>query len=135
MSDPGPAAPIIRVIAAVVTRDERFLICRRPLHKRHGGLWEFPGGKCEPGESDLATTARELREELAVEVLGIGDPLFAVSDANSPYQIVFIPTTISGDPRCEEHMALAWLPFEEMATLPLSPSDRRFVEFMLAHRA
>jgi hypothetical protein len=47
-----PSMPI-RVLASVIERDQRLLVCRRPLHKRHGGLWEFPGGKVREGESDL----------------------------------------------------------------------------------
>src|SRR5690606_20769929 len=62
----------IRVLAAVIRRDGRWLVCRRPAHKRHGGLWEFPGGKLEPGESLLEAATRELEEELAVRVTGVG---------------------------------------------------------------
>jgi 8-oxo-dGTP diphosphatase len=43
--------PVVRVLAAVIERDGKYLICRRPQHKRHGGLWEFPGGKFEAGET------------------------------------------------------------------------------------
>ncbi len=49
----------IRVLASVIERDHRLLVCRRPLHKRHGGLWEFPGGKVREGESDLEAARRE----------------------------------------------------------------------------
>jgi len=62
----------IRVLASVIERDQKLLVCRRPVHKRHGGLWEFPGGKVQKGESDLEAARRELREELAVEVTGVG---------------------------------------------------------------
>jgi 8-oxo-dGTP diphosphatase len=62
----------IRVLASVIERDHRLLVCRRPLDKRHGGLWEFSGGKVREGESDLEAARRELREELAVEVTGVG---------------------------------------------------------------
>jgi 8-oxo-dGTP pyrophosphatase MutT (NUDIX family) len=48
------------VVAAVIERDGRLLVCQRPAHKRHGGLWEFPGGKCDPGESDAEAARREL---------------------------------------------------------------------------
>ena len=63
---------LVRVIAAVVWRGDRLLVCQRPAHKRHGGLWEFPGGKVEAGESDAAAARRELREELGVEVTAVG---------------------------------------------------------------
>src|SRR5215218_9542027 len=127
-------AASVRVIAAVVSDGDRLLVCQRPLHKRHGGLWEFPGGKCEPGESDAQVAARELREELGVSVLAVGDEELAIHDPGSPYEIVFVPVTIAGEPVCHEHTALAWGTPAELARLPLAPSDRRFVEHRLARR-
>ena len=62
----------IRVLASVIQRENRLLVYRRPLHKRHGGLWESPVGKVREGESDLEAARRELREELGVEVTGVG---------------------------------------------------------------
>ena len=123
----------IRVVAAVVTRDDRFLVCQRPSHKRHGGLWEFPGGKCEDGESDADAIRRELREELGVEAAIVGDEELAIEDDGSPFLIAFVPVAITGAPACHEHAALAWGTLEELATLPLAPSDRRFVEYRLRH--
>jgi len=117
-----------RVLAAVVRRGETFLVCQRPAHKRHGGLWEFPGGKQEPDESDEDTARRELREELGVEVTAIGTEDLAVGDPGSPFLIAFVPTTIAGEPTCHEHSALRWATLDELATMPLAPSDRRYVE-------
>ena len=128
-------AGTIRVVAAVVARDGRLLVCQRPAHKRHGGLWEFPGGKCEPGESDADAVARELREELGVAVVAVGAERFAVRDAGSPFLVAFVPVEIAGEPVCHEHTALRWATPDELAALPLAPSDRRFVEWRLAsHR-
>ena len=121
----------IRVIAAVVEREEHFLVCQRPPHKRHGGLWEFPGGKCEPGEADTDAISRELREELGVEVLAVGSEAFAIDDPDSPFRIAFLPVAIKGEPVCHEHTALRWGHLAELAQLPLAPSDRRFVESRL----
>lgn len=132
---PSPRDHPIRVIAAVVARGDALLVCRRPPHKRHGGLWEFPGGKCEPGESDEETARRELREELGVDVLGTGAEEFAIEDPGSPFHIAFVPTRISGEPTCHEHTALAWATLAELAALPLAPSDRRYVEFLAARGA
>ena len=64
--------PPIPVVAAVVRRGSRFLVGRRPAHKRHGGLWEFPGGKVEPGENEQTCLKRELSEELDIEI-EVGD--------------------------------------------------------------
>lgn len=125
--------PPIRVIAAVVARGDRLLVCQRPLEKRHGGLWEFPGGKCEPGECDADAARRELREELGVEVVAVASEEFAIVDPGSPFLIAFVPVTIAGEPTCHEHMALTWGTPAELARLPLAPSDRRYVEHHLAH--
>jgi mutator protein MutT len=123
---------LIRVVAAVIAHGDRLLVCRRPLHKRHGGLWEFPGGKCESGETDAEAVQRELREELGVEVIAIEPPEFTILDVGSHFEIVFVPATIEGTPVCHEHIALHWGRPDELAQLPLAPSDRRFVEARLA---
>ncbi len=122
----------IRVVAAVITRGNRHLVCQRPPHKRHGGLWEFPGGKREPGESDAEAVRRELQEELGVEVLAVEVEEFAVTDFGSPFLVAFVPVRIAGEPTCHEHSALAWGTMQEIAELALAPSDRRYVEFVLA---
>jgi mutator protein MutT len=122
----------VRVIAAVTKRDDRLLVCQRPAHKRHGGLWEFPGGKVEPNESDESAARRELAEELGVYVESVAEPDFSIADPDSPFLIVFVTTAITGEPTCHEHTALAWLTPPELLNLPLAPSDRRYVEFLLS---
>jgi mutator protein MutT len=124
--------PPIRVIAAVVARGAELLVCQRPLHKRHGGLWEFPGGKCEPGESDTDAARRELREELGVEVVSVGAPELVVRDPGSTFAIVFVPVEIAGEPTCHEHIALVWERPADLLDRPLAPSDRVFVEHRCA---
>jgi len=123
---------VIRVVAAVVAREGRCLVCERPAHKRHGGLWEFPGGKLEPGEDILAAARRELHEELGVEVTEVGPALAAFQDPGSPFRIEFHPVAIQGEPACLEHARLLWLPPGDLAALPLAPTDRRFVLEILA---
>jgi mutator protein MutT len=133
---PDPVASLtparVRVIAAAIRRDDQLLVCQRPTHKRHGGLWEFPGGKVEPNESDESAARRELGEELGVHVDSVAEPDFSIADPDSPFLIVFVPTTITGEPTCHEHTALAWLTPTELIDLPLAPSDRRYVELLLA---
>jgi mutator protein MutT len=124
----------IRVLAAVITRADRYLVCQRPADKRHGGLWEFPGGKLETGEKDADAARRELREELGIEVTEVGGELFASHDAGSPFLIAFVPVDIAGEPACLEHSALAWATAEELLEYALAPSDRRFSEWMVAQR-
>ena len=88
----------IPVVAAVVLRDGRYLVGRRPAHKRHGGLWEFPGGKVDVGESMLEAARRELAEELSVSTNGIGRTLFSSRDGDAPFVIHFVEVEIDGDP-------------------------------------
>lgn len=124
----------IRVLAAVIQRNQRFLLCRRPRHKRHGGLWEFPGGKVKEGESDLEAARRELAEELGVHVTAVGPVELSVQDPGSDFVIEFLPVTIEGEPQCLEHMALAWEEEEKLPGYDLAPSDRRYVEGRLGER-
>jgi mutator protein MutT len=121
------SAASVRVVAAVVRRYGRLLVCQRPAHKRHGGLWEFPGGKLEPGESVFDGARRELAEELRVTVRTVDEaPELSVADPGSEFVIEFHGAEIDGDPRCIEHTSLAWVTPEQLLTLPLAPSDREF---------
>jgi 8-oxo-dGTP diphosphatase len=122
----------IRVLAAVVQRGGRFLVCQRPPHKRHGGLWEFPGGKLEVEESLLDAARRELSEELGVQALAVEQPLLSIADPGSVFVIVFVPTIIDGEPTCLEHSELRWALLAELPALALAPSDRRFVDYLLS---
>ena len=116
-----------RVIACVVTRGDKLLVCQRPLHKRHGGLWEFPGGKVHPEETDAGAAARELAEELGVQLRAAQDVAFEMADPNSPYLIAFIPVVIDGEPSCREHSDMRWDKPADLLALPLAPADRAFV--------
>jgi mutator protein MutT len=120
----------IRVVAAVIERNGRYLVCRRPAHKRHGGRWEFPGGKVEDGESDLEAVRRELAEELRLDVRAIGAIRFTLRDPDSPFVIHFAEVDAAGEPVCLEHTALMWATPEEVCRLPLAPSDRQFAEHL-----
>jgi mutator protein MutT len=122
---------MVRVVAAVIEHDGKVLVCQRPSHKRHGGLWEFPGGKVERGENDFEAVARELAEELGVRVRRVGRAAFSCADPGSDFVIEFLPVEIEGEPVCLEHEALAWAGDGELLSLALAPSDRRFVRFRL----
>jgi len=122
----------IPVVAAVIARDGRYLVGRRPPEKRHGGLWEFPGGKLDPGEDWLAAVRRELREELRMEARALGALLLEVHDPESPFIVRFVEVDAVGEPAPVEHSSVGWFTPEELATLRLAPADARFVSRLRA---
>jgi len=121
-----------RVLAALIARDDRWLLGLRPSEKRHAGRWEFPGGKVEPGESDAEAMARELREELDLTLVALGAERFVQRDGDSPFEITFVEVEVTGTPRALEHVALAWVSAEEFVSYPLAPSDLACAR-LLAH--
>lgn len=125
-----PSVPYQRVIACVIRDGDRYLVCQRPAHKRHGGLWEFPGGKAEPNESDEHAAARELDEELGIELVRASAAVFEIADPASEYLIAFVPVEIRGDPQCLEHSRMTYGAPAELLELPLAPCDRAFLEFV-----
>jgi mutator protein MutT len=114
---------VTRVVAAVVSRGDYLLICRRPIGKRYGGCWEFPGGKCLPGESDAAAIKRELNEELGLTTVTADRLILEVEDTASDTLIAFYDVAIAGDPVCIEHEEIRWASAAEVSQLPLAPSD------------
>ena len=113
----------VAVIAAVIQRGDKYLLGQRPESKRHGGLWEFPGGKVHDGETRLEHIRRELAEELALKVVRSERLLFSVVDKGSPYVIEFVETIIEGTPIPYEHSEIAWLTIGELDELRLAPAD------------
>ena len=116
---------MIDVVAALVREGERFLICQRPRDKKRGLLWEFPGGKVEPGESHAQALMRECREELAVEV-AVGDLYFTAEHVYPDIHIrlcLYEAHIVRGalDPR--EHEATAWITPEEIGGYDFCPAD------------
>ena len=118
------------VIAAVIERNGRYLLCQRPTHKDQGALWEFPGGKVETGETLFDAAKRELHEELGVKVKAVGDVRLKIKDPESGFVVNFVDVEVDGDPRLLEHMALNWITTEALLDLPLAPSDRKFAEHL-----
>lgn len=121
------SAPI-PVVAAVIQRGGRYLLGLRPPSKRHGGLWEFPGGKLRPRESTLDGLRRELAEEMNVRCVGMGAVRWTAADPGSPFVIEFVEATIEGEPVADEHDALGWFTPDELAAMPLAPSDAAFAQ-------
>ncbi len=124
---------LIRVVACIIERHGRLLVCQRPVRKRHGGLWEFPGGKLEEGETALDGARRELGEELDLKVSRVWPVEFAMVDPGSEFRIEFVPAEAEGEPRCIEHTRIAWVEEARLLELPLAPSDLAYVRFRTGH--
>lgn len=125
------STPILVVAVALVDRDDRILLQQRRLTSEHGGLWEFPGGKVEPGESPQMAILREIDEELGVRL----DPasLFPVSfasDAEAPRPpgrayviLLYTCRRWEGEIECRDGEALGWFQTGELARLSMPPLD------------
>jgi mutator protein MutT len=119
-------------VAAVLRRGTAYLLGRRPEHKRHGGLWEFPGGKIHAGEDDLAAARRELAEELGLRVTAIGGILYIAADPGSAFEIRFVEVYAEGEPEAMEHSEIRWADAAELLRMELAPADARFVRERLS---
>lgn len=126
------SADKVHVVAAVIRRDGRYLLCQRAPGKRHGGLWEFPGGKLEAGEDHLAAARRELREELDLEVRAGGELLHSEVDPASSFVIDFVAVEVEGEPRCHEHAACRWVDVQQLPQLALAPADAAYARCLAA---
>lgn len=111
------------VAAALIDHDGRWLMQQRPYGKRHGGLWEFPGGKVEPGEEPVAALVRELAEELDIAVSRESlEPVSFAHDAPVT-MLLYRCRSWTGTPRPLAAEALRWDTPTLLATLPMPPVD------------
>ena len=95
------------------------------------GFWEFPGGKCEPGESYAACLARELREELAVDA-AIGAPLLTTSHQypDRRVELHFLRCELRGEPAPQQGQALRWIMRDNLAALEFPPADEELIRLL-----
>jgi 8-oxo-dGTP diphosphatase len=119
------------VTAAVIDREGRVLVTRRLKGTHLEGFWEFPGGKCEPGESLESCLRRELREELAVDAI-IGGELLSTTHVypERKVELHFFSVTIDGDPVAQLGQQMQWIRREDLATLRLPPADDELVALL-----
>jgi 8-oxo-dGTP diphosphatase len=118
---------VLVVACALVDSDGRILIAQRPPGKKMAGLWEFPGGKIEPGETPEATLVRELREELGIETKSAClAPLTFASHAYDDWHLLmplYVCRRFEGIPQPREGQALKWVRAKELRQYPMPPAD------------
>ena len=121
----------IVVTAAVIERDGRFLVTRRPAGVHLEGCWEFPGGKCDVGESLHACLVRELLEELAVDAI-IGDEILSTSHTypERRVELHFFSVSLRGEPVPQLGQEMQWIRREDLASLTLPPADDELVALL-----
>jgi 8-oxo-dGTP diphosphatase len=112
---------------ALVDADRRVLICQRPEGKQLAGLWEFPGGKVEPGETPEAALIRELREELGIETKeACLAPLTFASHSYDSFHLMmplWVCRKWQGIPQALEHAAIKWVRPRDLRGYPMPPAD------------
>ena len=117
------------VVAALIWDENRFLACQRPTHKARGLLWEFVGGKVEPGETKKQALIRECQEELAVTV-AVQDVFMEVDHVYPDLTVhltLFNASIAEGIPQKIEHNDLRWITVEEIDQYEFCPADEEIL--------
>lgn len=118
------------VVAALIWDNDKFMICQRPAHKSRGLLWEFVGGKVEPGETKEQALIRECREELAI-TLDVGNPFM---DVVHEYPDLTVHLTLfhakiqEGIPQKLEHNDIRWITVDKIDHFEFCPADEEILE-------
>lgn len=118
------------VVAALIWKGSQFMICQRPAHKARGLLWEFVGGKVEPGETKEQALVRECWEELAVTVQ-VGEIFMEVTHEYPDLTVhltLFHASIQEGTPQLMEHNDIRWITVEEIDQYPFCPADEVILE-------
>lgn len=132
MTDTLPT--VLVVAAALIDTDGRVLIAQRPEGKALAGLWEFPGGKIEPGERPEQALIRELREELGIDVnAACLAPFVFTSHAYDSFHLLmplYLLRRWSGTVQRREHAALKWVKPSQLSHYPMPPADEPLVAWL-----
>ena len=118
------------VVAALIWEGDRFLACQRPAHKARGLLWEFVGGKVEPGERKEEALIRECREELDITIA----PRDVFMEVIHEYPDLTVRLTLfnasiaEGSPKLLEHNDLRWITVREIDSLEFCPADEEILK-------
>ena len=128
--DPGSVTTIL-VAAAVIEQDGAFLVTRRQEGVHLAGHWEFPGGKCDPGETLEGCMIRELREELGLSAT-VGEELLTTTHEYSDRRVElhFFRCLTSGTPNPQQGQEMRWVPRGELDRLTFPPADRALLRLL-----
>ena len=121
---------VTEVVAALIWNGDKFLICQRPAHKARGLLWEFVGGKVEPGETKEQALVRECQEELAV-TLSVGDVFMEVDHQYPDLNVhltLFNAVIHKGTPQMLEHNDIRWITPGEIPQYDFCPADEEILK-------
>ena len=120
------AESVIEVVGAIIKDGGKYLVGQRAAHKTQGGLWEFMGGKIEPGETPEEALARECREELAREIEGariIDSVVHEYPEKTIRLTLLECHPKAGSVPQALEHQVIRWVTQEEMRTMQFCPAD------------
>ena len=122
---------MIVVVAAVIEENGAFLVTRRQKGVHLAGLWEFPGGKVDEGETHAAALSREIREELDADV-DVGELVFHVTHAYDDRSVAlhFYRCGLRGTPRPLLGQEMRWVPRADLATLGFPPADEELITLL-----
>ena len=121
---------MVEVVATLIWDKDKFMICQRPAHKARGLLWEFVGGKVEPGETKEQALIREYREELAI-TLSVGDVFMDVVHEYPDIDVhltLFNATIADGFPQKLEHNDIKWITPAEIPNYDFCPADEEILK-------
>lgn len=126
----------IIVTAAIIEASGQFLVTRRPKGVHLEDHWEFPGGKCEPGETLATCLRRELQEELAVDA-EIGDEVLVTTHQYPDRRVVlhFMTCRITGRPSPQQGQDMQWVARADLATLRFPPADEELIRLLTTRTA
>ena len=121
---------MVEVVAALIWDKDKFMICQRPAHKARALLWEFVGGKVEPGETKEQALIRECQEELAI-TLFVGDVFMDIVHEYPDITVhltLFNATIADGIPQKLEHNDIQWIKVDEIENYEFCPADTEILE-------
>ena len=124
---------MVEVVAAIIWKDDKFMICQRSAHKARALLWEFVGGKVEPDETKEQALIRECREELAVTP-SVGNVFMDVVHEYPDITVhltLFNATIAEGEPHKLEHNDIQWITPNEIPNYEFCPADEEILKVLL----